>query len=520
MAAMTIHRSTRGSLLAVLAMLASAIASVPAQAQTADPIVAGYLRLYGGQHEDAQAQFDQLRARDAQALAPWFGALFVRMARIEHDDSLASAFEKDLDQFIDTAAARHSRSQNDSEALFYLGQAYLLRATYRLDHDKGMWGAARDAAKSKGFAEDYIKRHPEHGDAYLVLGLYNYYVDIAPNFVKVLRILLFLPSGSRTEGIKQLERASRDGSMFAPMAQTALAEIYGSFENRLAEAIPLAENYVQRFPGNADVRLDLASLYLHPSVEDFARAAEQYSAVIAGARDATPRHLSEKYRGMNGLSSLRRSQWRLEEAVTQLTHIIDEKPSKPAWVMPNALLQRGNYRVLLNETGAEQDARRVLSDAAMKDWHKAAQQQIAFMEQRRKTDEAAIYAALIPGNRFVVDRRFDEARAIYERVAATHSDQWQARYRLASLEFARRDYPRAAGLLEPIVSTPARIPGWIRAAAMLNLARTHDLAGRRAEAIRLYKQIVEDHENEGPAVSARLGLIAPYRGPITTVAAR
>ena len=49
---------------------------------------------------------------------------------------------------------------------------------------------------------------------------------------------------------------------------------------------------------------------------------------------------------------------------------------------------------------------------------------------------------------------------------------------------------------------------------MLHLAWTHDLAGRRAEAIKLYKQIVDDYETEGPASAARLGLIAPYRGPI------
>ena len=32
------------------------------------------------------------------------------------------------------------------------------------------------------------------------LGLYNYYVDIAPTFLKVLRVLLFLPAGNRAEG--------------------------------------------------------------------------------------------------------------------------------------------------------------------------------------------------------------------------------------------------------------------------------------------------------------------------------
>ena len=47
-----------------------------------------------------------------------------------------------------------------------------------------IWAASRDAARAKRFGEAYIKRHPEHGDAYLALGSYNYYVAIAPAFVK------------------------------------------------------------------------------------------------------------------------------------------------------------------------------------------------------------------------------------------------------------------------------------------------------------------------------------------------
>ena len=46
---------------------------------------------------------------------------------------------------------------------------------------------------------------------------------------------------------------------------------------------------------------------------------------------------------------------------------------------------------------------------------------------------------------------------------------------------------------------------------MLNLAWTHDIAGRRAEAVKLYKRIVDDYENEASSGSARVGLISAYR---------
>src|SRR6185295_18219180 len=112
------------------------------------------------------------------------------------------------------------------------------------------WGAARDGVKSKSYSESYLKVHPEHGDAYLPLGMYNYYVELAPAFFKVLRFLLFLPSGNRVEGLKQIERAGSQGSLFGPRADLLLVEIYSEFEGRAADAIATGERLQQRYPAN------------------------------------------------------------------------------------------------------------------------------------------------------------------------------------------------------------------------------------------------------------------------------
>ena len=148
----------------------------------------------------------------------------------------------------------------------------MLRSAYRFNFDKGLWGAARDAARAKGFADEYIKQHPGHGDAYLTLGLYNYYVDIAPVFIKVIRVLLLLPSGNKAEGLRQLERAARDGNLFAPLADARSL----TFTDRSKAACRVHRDrrrYVRRFPGNAVIRLGLADLYAHPTVEAFAARA-------------------------------------------------------------------------------------------------------------------------------------------------------------------------------------------------------------------------------------------------------
>ncbi|HUE87348.1 MAG TPA: tetratricopeptide repeat protein [Vicinamibacterales bacterium] len=485
-----------------------------AHAQGADPLAIAYTRLYEGQPEEAQERFDHLRRTDDDALGPWFGSLFVMMARMDYDDSLGPIFEQSVDSLIETASRRYGRTTQDSEALFYLAQAYLLRSTYRLNFDKGMWGAARDAAKSKGYAEAYIRRHPEHGDAYLALGLYNYYVDIAPTVVKVVRVLLLLPSGNRAEGVKQLERASTEGHLFAPFAETALADIHGSFEGRPDRALPTLERLVQRFPGNAEMRLELASMYLHPAIEDYTRAEQHYQAVRAAASSDIPRHLSQRHSAILGLASVRRNQWRIDEAISLLDDPIDSRPATPEWVMPNLLLRRANYKMLVNNPSAMDDARRVLADSTFDTWHKAARRQIRAIESHRRSSQAAVYAALLPSNRLVAEERFEEARAAYDAFARQHPDDWQVRYRLAYLDFARERYDAAAAGMQAIVAARSPMPGWLKAAALLNLAWVHDIHGNRAQAVRLYRQILDDYEDESPAGAARLGLIAPFKVPI------
>lgn len=476
-----------------------------------DPVADGYERLYAGHREGAYRRFAALHEADPASLPNWFGLLFAQMAYLEIEPGLVPGFEKSVAAFLQHAEQRYTRSRSDAEALFYLAQGYLLRSTFRIEHGKGMIGAARDAAKSKAYSDSYLDQHPEHGDAYLALGLYNYYVDIAPNFVKVLRVLLFLPSGNRARGLEQIERAAREGSLFAPLAESALADIYGTLEGRLGEAIAIGERLVRRFPANAEMRTELAVRYLHPTVEAFDRAAEQYEAVIRQSGDSSPEHLHARYRALLGLAQLRRNQWRLEEANAILTPAIDQRISTPDWVLPRFLLQRANYRMLLDDAAAIEDARRVVNDRSMTAFHRQAARQITNIEARRRGDEARIYAALVPGNRLMSENRWHEAAAVYDKVAATNPHNWQVKYRRAYLEFARGRVDLASPAFHEIALAREPMPAWLKAAALLNLGWTQDLAGRRDEALKTYKRVVDNYENEASAGAARVGLIAPYR---------
>lgn len=493
----------------LLGLLFGLAAPGPAAAPAQDDVYAPYQRFYRGDVEGAKRELDALLAAAPGRLAPRFGLLQILQHQIENDRAREADFEKQLDAFIADADARYGRSDTDDEALFYLSNAYLARAAYRVDHDKGMWGAARDGARSKRYIDTYVKRHPEHGDAYLALGVYNYYVEIAPAFVKFIRPLLFLPSGDRAGGLKQIERAYTQGSLFSYQAALLLMDIYGTYEGRPADGVRVGEQLASAYPDNHDVQFALAELYLSPAVEDFAKAEARYQTVIdVESRRAAPR--GALYRAKLGLASALRQEWRLDDAIAVLTATIDAKPSKPDWVMPNALNLRGNLRALTGDPAAADDPRRVLAEPKWTAQHKGAEGLIKWIDARRANGEAASYASLIHANRLAAEKRWDEAAAAYEVVRRERPNDPQVRYRLASLQFVRGDGAGASAQAAPLASDKAA-PAWIRAQSLLIVGRAQDLAGQREPAKKTYQKIVDDYENESAAWPARVGLVTAYR---------
>ena len=498
--------TVRGVRLVLCLLLATA---VPALSSAQDDVYAGYQRFRRGDVDGAKRDLETLRAAAPDRLAVRFALMEILNHQTNNNRALESEFEKQIDVFIVDADARYGRSEKDDEALFYLANGYLIRAAYRFDHDKGMWGAARDGAKSKRLIDTYVKRHPEHGDAYLALGVYNYYVEIAPAFIKFIRPLLFLPSGNRVEGLKQMERAYTNGSLFAYQAGMLLMEVYGTYEGRPADGVRVGEQLASKYPENPQVLFQLAELYAGPAVEDFAKAGAQYEKVIA-TESARPQPRGVLYRAQLGLVQTRQQEWRLDDAIRILTATIDANPPNPDWAMPTFLLRRGNLRALAGDPAAREDVRRVLAGSQWTAQHKGANELLKWIDTRRANGEADVYVSLIAGNRLAVERRWDDAAAAYERARAAHPNDPQVRYRLMMLQFARGD---AAGASAPAtaLANDRAVPAWIRAQSLLVVAQAQDLAGQREPAKKTYQRVVDDYEHEAAAWPARVGLITPYR---------
>jgi tetratricopeptide (TPR) repeat protein len=498
------------------ALLVPAAARAQSSAPAVESLQAGYRLLYNGEKNAAVAHFDGLVKGRPDDVASRYGWLMAERGRLK-DAALRPAFEKALDALIAQTEKRYDKNSKDAEALFYLANTHFLRAEYRFTYDKGMWGAARDGASAKGYIEKYIKLHPENADAYLVLGMYNYYVDIAPTFIKFVSFFLFLPGGDRVQGLKQVERAAADGPLFGPVAKTMLVEIYSELEGRGTEAVAIGEQLTKQYPANDELAFKVAGIMAGPLVEDRARAAAAYQALIDRRRnDKTPEGVGSYYNAILWLAQLRRDEWRVDEAIATLNPVIASNVATPDWVMPRFLLARASYRTTLNDPAADEDAKRVANDPAMGGFKGNATSLITQIAQRRASGEAATVAALIPGNRLTVEGKWDEALRAFEPVRAKDPQHPIVRYRLAYLDFARGRVDAALPVFTSLAAAPKTVAEQVRAMAQLYVGRIHDLAQRRQVAKAAYEKAIDRFPQQAYVVdAAKVGLITPYRRAAT-----
>jgi tetratricopeptide (TPR) repeat protein len=161
-----------------------------------------------------------------------------------------SHFE-DLDRVaIHKAEALVRANDNVARNLLYEGFAYALRA--RLDglHDRDL-PTARAGKKMRSLLLDAVQQDPSLTDAYLGLGIYNYFVDTLSSIVKLLSVFIGLPGGSRTEGLHQLQVCAEKGDLVRAEAKFYLAKDFSrNSEGEYEKALRLFGELQKEFPNN------------------------------------------------------------------------------------------------------------------------------------------------------------------------------------------------------------------------------------------------------------------------------
>jgi tetratricopeptide (TPR) repeat protein len=151
---------------------------------------------------------------------------------------------------IRKADTRVHAHQDEARSYFYEGLAYGLRARLEALRDHAL-ATARAGKRLRNFSLAALKLDPNLNDAYFGVGLYNYFVDTLPTYVKMLRFLILLPGGDRHVGLRQIQQAMENGQLVAGEAKFHLAKNYSqSIEQQSAKSLELFRQMEKQFPDN------------------------------------------------------------------------------------------------------------------------------------------------------------------------------------------------------------------------------------------------------------------------------
>jgi hypothetical protein len=163
---------------------------------------------------------------------------------------------------IRKAETRIQAHQDEARSYFYEGLAYGLRARLEALRDHVL-ATARTGKKLRNLSLAALELDPNLNDAYFGVGLYNYFEDTLPTYVKMLRFLILLPGGDRLVGLRQMQEAMEKGQLVTSEARFHLAKNYSrSIDQQFAKSLDLLRQMEQQYPHNPLWKLLVGSVEL------------------------------------------------------------------------------------------------------------------------------------------------------------------------------------------------------------------------------------------------------------------
>ena len=175
------------------------------------------------------------------------------------DEAVGEKYKEISYKSIDIADEMLDRNENDIDAMFYLGGAYGNLGRYYA-MNKSWWNAYWDGKKGKNYLKDVVEKNPKYYDAYLGLGIYHYYADVLPKFIKLFSFILGI-DGDKELGFQELQLAISKSKNTKTEAIFFLGAIYTDIEKDYEKALPLFKEIFDKYPNNSIAGLALAKCY-------------------------------------------------------------------------------------------------------------------------------------------------------------------------------------------------------------------------------------------------------------------
>jgi tetratricopeptide (TPR) repeat protein len=243
-------------------------------------LMEGIDAIYRMEFDKAEAAARQVIALNPEHPYGYLGVASAQWTRFVYeteqtDVSMVPKVEAQMLEVGDKAAAWLKKHPGDAAVLMVQGAAYGM--TSRLLCMRHEWlRAYRYGRRAVKITKAAVEADPEFYDAYLGLGMYDYYTDIYPRTVGVLAKIMF--GGNRKRGIETLKMVAEKGHYSKNAAKMLLVEIYnqdkfGAWDPQ--EALRILKEVRAEYPNSAMLHAaQLVSLY----------EAKRYQEVVSGAQ--------------------------------------------------------------------------------------------------------------------------------------------------------------------------------------------------------------------------------------------
>ncbi len=266
---------------AILVGAGSALAAAPQSAKAErEPIKTaqqGLNLLMNGDPDAAAQVFQKIQADDSgsplgyllEADAVWWKIYLTTGNLIDPDvfdvgSGVSSPYDSHFHDLVGAAIAKArtniAAKRDVARNTLYEGMAYALRSRFAAMRDQNL-AAARAGKQMRSLLITALEQDKHLSDAYLGLGLYDYFVDTLPTIVKLFRWIIGLPGGSRTKGLQEIEHAAKYGELTSGEAKFYLAKDYSrGNERQYSKSLKFFRELEQEYPRNDLWKLQVGSL--------------------------------------------------------------------------------------------------------------------------------------------------------------------------------------------------------------------------------------------------------------------
>lgn len=238
--------------------------------------------IYAVDVDEALKQFKLALQKYPDHPFPHFGIAMAKWAHLEYledesDPVLEQEYAGLTDKAVDVGLAWIKNHPGDANAYLAVGGIYGLRARLAVQQHR-WWRAYVDGKKGISNTRKAVKIDPGLYDAYLGLGMYEYYTGTLPGVVKLLAKLIM--SGDPVKGLEYLNLCREKGYYNALGAKLLLIEIYtqtGSKYANTAMAVKWARELRAAYPVHAQMHfVEIVSLFEDRKYEEARKEALAY----------------------------------------------------------------------------------------------------------------------------------------------------------------------------------------------------------------------------------------------------